>query len=248
MFFFFNTIHGRTMGEIEFKLWSNESYINPNLNNNLFKITKELVTNTAPWPQLNDDWSINNSYEYNYPVQRQIDREHFVDNGNQALYPGSPSPSSTNETDSTADIQGIFHILGAGITRDVIEYWAPLINNHERTLLQATEKFINDRPYLSKVTNKTFIQKLFENGYERSASDNELNFYVNLLSTGISRGEIAIKLMNTLKESNNEQDHVAREHLKGASYVYKAGELPPLEYQEFIAELYLAGAGKKSKL
>ncbi len=244
MFFFFNTIHGRTMGEIEFKLWSNESYINHNLNNNLFKITKELVTNTAPWPQLNDDWSINNSYEYNYPVQRQIDREHFVDNGNQALYPGSPSPSSTNETDSTADIQGVFHILGAGITRDVIEYWAPLINNHERTLLQATEKFINDRPYLSKVTNKTFIQKLFENGYERSASDNELNFYVNLLSTGISRGEIAIKLMNTLKESNNEQDHVAREHLKGASYVYKAGELPPLEYQEFIAELYLAGAGR----
>lgn len=238
MYFFFESIHGRRMGEIEFKLWANDS--NLDINHNLFRIVNELVTNTAPWPQLNDDWSRYNDYEYNYPEQRLIDREHFMDNGNLILYPGASniSPSGT----ASADIQGIFHVLGAGITRDVTEFWAPLINSGEKTLLQATKTFINGRQYLSNVTDKTFINRVFENSFERSANDTELSFYLNLLSKGSSRAEITIKIMNTLRESSNEQDVTAQEHLASASYIYKPGELPKLEYQEEIAILYLAGA------
>ncbi|MFP7607519.1 DUF4214 domain-containing protein [Serratia quinivorans] len=238
MYAFFESIHGRKMGQIEFKLWSNDSALD--LNHNLFRIVNEIVTNTAPWPQLNDDWSRYDDYEYNYPEQRIIDREHFLDNGDLILYPGESNilPSGT----ASSDIQGVFHVLGAGITRDVTELWSPLINSGKKTLLQATEKFINDRQYLSNVTEKTFIKKVFENSFERAANDTELNFYLNLLSTGSSRAEVAIIIMNTLRGSSNEQDFTAKEHLASASYVYKPGELPKLEYQENIAILYLAGA------
>ncbi len=238
MYAFFEYIHGRKMGQIEFKLWSNDSKLD--LNHNLFRIVNELVTNTAPWPQLNDDWSRYDDYEYNYPEQRVIDREHFLDNGNLILYPGESNihPSGT----ASGDIQGVFHVLGAGITRDVTEFWAPLINSGKKTLLQATETFINSRQYLSNVTDKTFINRVFENSFERSVNDTELQFYLNLLSTGSSRAEIAIKIMNALRGSSNEQDFTAQEHLASASYVYKPGELPKLEYQENIAVLYLAGA------
>ncbi|MFJ5250506.1 DUF4214 domain-containing protein [Serratia liquefaciens] len=240
MYAFFESVHGRKMGEIEFKLWSNDSSLD--LNHNLFRIVNELVTNTAPWPQLNDNWSITDDYEYNYPEQRITDREHFLDNGNLILYPGTSNISPSGE--ASFNIQGIFHVLGAGITRDVTEFWAPLINNGEKTLLQATEEFINSRQYLSKVTDKSFINRVFENSFERLANDTELSFYLNLLSTGSSRAEITIIIMNALRESSNEQDLIAQAHLASASYVYKPGELPKLEYQEYIAVLYLAGAGR----
>ncbi|MGB8664518.1 MAG: DUF4214 domain-containing protein, partial [Serratia inhibens] len=234
---FFKIVHGREMGQAEFKLWYNDSTLD--LNHNLFRIVNELVTNTAPWPKLNDDMS-NTDYEFNYPEQRLIDKEHFLDNGNLTLYPGTSNivPSG----DGATDILGIFHVLGAGITRDVSEFWVPLINKGDKTLLQATEVFIKDRPYLNNVTNKTFVKKIFENTFERPATNTELNIYLELLATGSSRAEIAINIMKLLRESTNESDTTAKSHLAAASHVYEQGELPPLEYQEKIAALYLIGA------
>lgn len=234
---FFKIVHGREMGQAEFKLWYNDSTLD--LNHNLFRIVNELVTNTAPWPKLNDDMS-NTDYEFNYPEQRLIDKEHFLDNGNLTLYPGTSNivPSG----DGATDILGIFHVLGAGITRDVSEFWVPLINKGDKTLIQATEVFIKDRPYLNNVTNKTFVKKIFENTFERPATNTELNIYLELLATGSSRAEISINIMKSLRESTNESDATAKSHLAAASHAYERGELPPLEYQEKIAALYLIGA------
>ncbi|MEB6539891.1 DUF4214 domain-containing protein [Serratia plymuthica] len=234
----FVTAHGRNFGEVEFKLWLNEA-AKP-IEVNLFRIIDELISNKAPWPQLNYDWT--QSGELNYPVQRVTDREHLIDKGHDNLFPGS-STSGTPGSGVT-DIQGIFHILGAGLTQDVTDFWVVHLNNGTKTLLQATEKFIADRAYLSNVMDNTFINRLFDKGFERAPSQDELNKYLGLLSSGSSRAEVAIKILQSLRDSTNEQDQLAQQHLLAASHDYAPGELPALAYQEQIAALYLAAAGR----
>lgn len=79
------------------------------------------------------------------------------------------------------------------------EYWIDAVDNGFSDVGVA-DAFIGSQEYIAKYgtqTNTEFVQQLYENALNRSAEQAGLNFWVNALDNGASRGQVAVAITET---------------------------------------------------
>ncbi|WP_213873119.1 beta strand repeat-containing protein [Serratia marcescens] len=151
-----------------------------------------------------------------------------------------PSASAAAAGLGASNVQAIYHVIGSVLNVSGINAFGAVLNSGAKTLEQVAQQFVNDRAYLSTLSNSDFVSRLFQYGYERAPSASELSTYVNELSTGSSRGKIIVEIINSLKGTVAAGDATAQQHFNDAIVTYVPGQLPGLSFQEQAAAAYLA--------
>lgn len=151
-----------------------------------------------------------------------------------------PSASAAAAGLGASNVQAIYHVIGSVLNVSGINAFGAVLNSGAKTLEQVAQQFVNDRAYLSTLSNSDFVSRLFQYGYERAPSASELSTYVNELSTGSSRGKIIVEIINSLKGTVAAGDVTAQQHFNDAIVTYVPGQLPGLSFQEQAAAAYLA--------
>ncbi|WP_308344732.1 beta strand repeat-containing protein [Serratia marcescens] len=151
-----------------------------------------------------------------------------------------PSANAAAAGLGASNVQAIYHVIGSVLNVSGINAFGAVLNSGAKTLEQVAQQFVNDRAYLSTLSNSDFVSRLFQYGYERAPSASELSTYVNELSTGSSRGKIIVEIINSLKGTVAAGDATAQQHFNDAIVTYVPGQLPGLSFQEQAAAAYLA--------
>ncbi|CAI0780444.1 ABC-type protease/lipase transport system, ATPase and permease components [Serratia proteamaculans] len=160
----------------------------------------------------------------------------FTNTINTILYPSVNSAAAPG----AADVQGLFYVFGMGTTTDALNTYGAAIASGAQTVSDVATAIINSRAYLSGINNSDFVARLFTSGYQRSPTQTELNQYVNELSSGTSRAQVALEVIASLKGAVAPSDAAAQSHFNGAITVYNPGQLAGLVYQEQVTSIYLA--------
>ncbi|WP_415423493.1 beta strand repeat-containing protein [Serratia marcescens] len=151
-----------------------------------------------------------------------------------------PSANAAAAGVGASNVQAIYHVIGSVLNVSGINAWGAVLNSGAKTLEQVAQQFVNDRSYLSTLSNSDFVTRLFHYGYERAPSASELSTYVSELSTGSSRGKVIVEIINSLKGTVAAGDITAQQHFNDATVTYVPGQLPGLRFQEQAAAAYLA--------
>ncbi len=161
----------------------------------------------------------------------------FDNQVNKILY---PSASVTATGQGAAGVQAIYHVIGSVQTAAGINAWGTILNAGTKTLAQVAQQFVNERTYLTTLSNSDFVVRLFQYGFERSPSSTELSHYLSELSSGSNRGTIVVEIINALKGTVAAGDTTAQQHFNDAVVTYAPGQLAGLSFQEQAAAMYLA--------
>ncbi|CAI0954597.1 ABC-type protease/lipase transport system, ATPase and permease components [Serratia proteamaculans] len=155
-----------------------------------------------------------------------------------ALFPSVVTAAASGG--GAAEYLAICQVLGTTKDANAINYWGTNINNGSLSALTAAQITINDRSYISSLSNADFVARLFQFGYERAPTAAESSSYLAELAGGASRAQVVLDIINSLKGTVAAGDLVAQQHFQAGTTVYAVGQLPALSFQEQTSAIYLA--------
>ncbi|HEJ9095211.1 TPA: beta strand repeat-containing protein [Serratia odorifera] len=153
-----------------------------------------------------------------------------------ALYPSS---SSVDTGTGASDVAAIYHVLGAGLSTSGINYWGTAINSGAVAIDKVAQAFVNERPYLTSLSNEAFVARIFQFGFERAPTASESAAYLAELAGGATRGNIVVDIIGALRSNVDPSDATAQAHFNDITNVYSPGQLPALNIQEQVSAIYL---------
>lgn len=158
-----------------------------------------------------------------------------------ALFPSSSVGSAGT---GASDVAAIYHVLGAGLSTSGLNYWGGVLNAGTTTIDKVAQAFVNDRSYLTSLSNEDFVARIFQYGFERAPSSAEASSYLALLDGGATRGSIVVDIIESLRGGVAPTDATAQAHFNAITSVYTPGQLPALNIQEQVAAIYLGVPGR----
>lgn len=158
-----------------------------------------------------------------------------------ALFPSSSTGSAGS---GASDVAAIYHVLGAGLSTSGLNYWGGVINAGTATIDKVAQAFVNDRSYLTSLSNEDFVARIFQYGFERAPSSAEASSYLALLEGGATRGSVVVDIIESLRGGVAPTDATAQAHFNAITSVYTPGQLPALNIQEQVAAIYLGVPGR----
>ena len=158
-----------------------------------------------------------------------------------ALFPSSSVGSAGT---GASDVAAIYHVLGAGLSTSGLNYWGGVLNAGTTTIDKVAQAFVNDRSYLTSLSNEDFVTRIFQYGFERAPSSAEASSYLALLDGGATRGSIVVDIIESLRGGVAPTDATAQAHFNAITSVYTPGQLPALNIQEQVAAIYLGVPGR----
>ncbi|WP_426508591.1 beta strand repeat-containing protein [Serratia proteamaculans] len=158
-----------------------------------------------------------------------------------ALFPSSSVGSAGT---GASDVAAIYHVLGAGLSTSGLNYWGGVLNAGTTTIDKVAQAFVNDRSYLTSLSNEDFVARIFQYGFERAPSSAEASSYLALLEGGATRGSIVVDIIESLRGGVAPTDATAQAHFNAITSVYTPGQLPALNIQEQVAAIYLGVPGR----
>ncbi|MFW3880194.1 beta strand repeat-containing protein [Klebsiella pneumoniae subsp. pneumoniae] len=154
-----------------------------------------------------------------------------------------PAANGNSLGQGASDYQAIMHVTGATLESSGLNYWGARLNQ-DLTITRVAQVVVNSKSYLSSLSNDDFIARIFQQGFEREPTGAELSAYRNLLQSGSTRGDLIVKLIDSLKGTVSAGDLDAQNHFNNAAEVFAAGSLPDLQFLEQAAAVYLAVPGR----
>ncbi|MDI9269011.1 DUF4214 domain-containing protein, partial [Serratia sp. PF-27] len=118
------------------------------------------------------------------------------------------------------------------------------LNGGVTTLDKVAQTFVNDRVYLTSLSNADFVARIFQYGFERAPTAAESSSYLALLDGGATRGSVVVDIIEALRGSVAPSDATAQAHFNAITSVYTPGQLPALNIQEQVAAVYLGVPGR----
>lgn len=118
------------------------------------------------------------------------------------------------------------------------------MNGGVTTLDKVAQTFVNDRVYLTSLSNADFVARIFQYGFERAPTAAESSSYLALLDGGATRGSVVVDIIEALRGSVAPSDATAQAHFNAITSVYTPGQLPALNIQEQVAAVYLGVPGR----
>lgn len=158
-----------------------------------------------------------------------------------ALFPSSSAGSAGT---GASDVAAIYHVLGAGLSTSGLNYWGGALNAGTTTIDKVAQAFVNDRSYLTSLSNEDFVARIFQYGFERAPSSAEASSYLALLNGGATRGSVVVDIIEALRGGVAPTDATAQSHFNAITSVYTPGQLPALNIQEQVAAIYLGVPGR----
>lgn len=157
------------------------------------------------------------------------------------LYPSTGTASSGA---GASDVIAINYLLSLKATTANITSFGEALNGGTKTLLQVVNKFYQDRPSLVKATDSVFVANIFKAGFLRDPSAAELNSYLTELSSGTTRAQVILDIIESIRGTVASTDQAAHDTFLNRTAVYAPGDLPSLSIQEQVAAIYLAVPGR----
>ncbi|WP_180548983.1 DUF4214 domain-containing protein, partial [Staphylococcus haemolyticus] len=126
-----------------------------------------------------------------------------------ALFPSSSAGSAGT---GASDVAAIYHVLGAGLSTSGLNSWGGALNAGTTTIDKVAEAFVNDRSYLTSLSNEDFVARIFQDGFERAPSSAEASSYLALLNGGATRGSVVVDIIEALRGGVAPTDATAQSH------------------------------------
>ncbi|EMW1017053.1 hypothetical protein AAEK50_003978 [Serratia marcescens] len=169
-------------------------------------------------------------------------QQQFDNTIQQILYPSFNGGESA--TQSAADIQAIYYVLNSTMVPQGINYWGQKLASAQATLNNIADVFVNTRSYLTSLNDHDFVKRIFEQTFQRSAGEEDLQHYLTGLQNRTqSRGDVVAKMIAEIRSDTSSDHATAKNSFLLATHVYKPGELPENKYLETVTALYYGVAG-----
>lgn len=160
----------------------------------------------------------------------------------QTLYPSFNGKESGMP--SAADIQAIYYVLSSTMVPQGINYWGQKLASAQATLNNIADVFVNTRSYLTSLNDHDFVKRIFEQTFQRSAGEDDLQHYLTGLQNRTqSRGDVVANMIAEIRSDTSSDHATAKNSFLLATHVYKPGELPENKYLETVTALYYGVAG-----
>ncbi len=185
---------------------------------------------------------VDNLLDYNgFDTTTLNQQNSFSNTIDTILYPSTGTASSGA---GASDVIAINYLLNLKVTIANITSFGEALNDGTKTLLQVVNKFYQDRPSLVKATDSVFVSNVFKAGFLRDPSTAELNGYLEELSSGTTRAQVILDIIESIRGTVASTDQAAHDIFLNRTVVYAPGDLPSLSIQEQVAAIYLAVPGR----
>ncbi|HHK8202244.1 TPA: beta strand repeat-containing protein, partial [Serratia marcescens] len=156
---------------------------------------------------------------------------------NNVLFPGT---SAAGSGPGVSDALALYYLAGIDPVTSTVITLGTQINTSAQTFSQVANKFVTDRAALNSLSNTDFINKVFNEAYERAPSSSEFSALNAILSGGGTKGDVLINIINGLRGTVGSGDTAAQQFFLNETQPDSAGQLAGLAAREQVASIYLA--------
>ncbi|HAT3693751.1 MULTISPECIES: beta strand repeat-containing protein [Serratia] len=156
---------------------------------------------------------------------------------NNVLFPGT---SAAGSGPGVSDALALYYLAGIDPVTSTVITLGTQINTSAQTFSQVANKFVTDRAALNSLSNTDFINKVFNEAYERAPSSSEFSALNAILSGGGTKGDVLINIINGLRGAVGSGDTAAQQFFLNETQPDSAGQLAGLAAREQVASIYLA--------
>ncbi|HFD3889735.1 beta strand repeat-containing protein [Serratia nevei] len=156
---------------------------------------------------------------------------------NNVLFPGT---SAAGSGPGVSDALALYYLAGIDPVTSTVITLGTQINTSAQTFSQVANKFVTDRAALNSLSNTDFINKVFNEAYERAPSSSEFSALNAILSAGGTKGDVLINIINGLRGTVGSGDTAAQQFFLNETQPDAAGQLAGLAAREQVASIYLA--------
>ncbi|CAI1597845.1 DUF4214 domain-containing protein [Serratia nevei] len=153
------------------------------------------------------------------------------------LFPGT---SAAGSGPGVSDALALYYLAGIDPVTSTVITLATQINTLSQTFSQVANKFVTDRAALNSLSNTDFINKVFNEAYERAPSSSEFSALNAILSGGGTKGDVLINIITGLRGTVGSGDTTAQQFFLTETQPDAAGQLAGLAAREQVASIYLA--------
>lgn len=139
-----------------------------------------------------------------------------------------------------SDALALYYLAGIDPVTSTVITLGTQINTSAQTFSQVANKFVTDRAALNSLSNTDFINKVFNEAYERAPSSSEFSALNAILSGGGTKGDVLINIINGLRGTVGSGDTAAQQFFLNETQPDSAGQLAGLAAREQVASIYLA--------
>lgn len=141
---------------------------------------------------------------------------------------------------ASSDALALYYLAGIDPVTSTVITLGTQINTSAQTFSQVANKFVTDRAALNSLSNTDFINKVFNEAYERAPSSSEFSALNAILSAGGTKGDVLINIINGLRGTVGSGDTAAQQFFLNETQPDAAGQLAGLAAREQVASIYLA--------
>ncbi|HHK7941578.1 TPA: beta strand repeat-containing protein [Serratia marcescens] len=156
---------------------------------------------------------------------------------NNVLFPGT---SAAGSGPGVSDALALYYLAGIDPVTSTVITLATQINTSTQSFSQVANKFVTDRAALNSLSNTDFINKVFNEAYERAPSNSEFSALSAILSGGGTKGDVLINIITGLRGTVGSGDTAAQQFFLTETQPDAAGQLAGLAAREQVASIYLA--------
>lgn len=156
---------------------------------------------------------------------------------NNVLFPGT---SAAGSGPGVSDALALYYLAGIDPVTSTVITLGTQINTSAQTFSQVANKFVTDRAALNSLSNTDFINKVFNEAYERAPSSSEFSALNAILSGGGTKGDVLINIITGLRGTVGSGDTAAQQFFLNETQPDGAGQLAGLAAREQVASIYLA--------
>ncbi|HEJ7170835.1 beta strand repeat-containing protein [Serratia marcescens] len=156
---------------------------------------------------------------------------------NNVLFPGT---SAAGSGPGVSDALALYYLAGIDPVTSTVITLGTQINTSAQTFSQVANKFVTDRAALNSLSNTDFINKVFNEAYERAPSSSEFSALNAILSGGGTKGDVLINIITGLRGTVGSGDTAAQQFFLNETQPEGAGQLAGLAAREQVASIYLA--------
>lgn len=139
-----------------------------------------------------------------------------------------------------SDALALYYLAGIDPVTSTVITLATQINTSTQSFSQVANKFVTDRAALNSLSNTDFINKVFNEAYERAPSNSEFSALSAILSGGGTKGDVLINIITGLRGTVGSGDTAAQQFFLTETQPDAAGQLAGLAAREQVASIYLA--------
>ncbi|BEM86429.1 hypothetical protein SME46J_08990 [Serratia marcescens] len=156
---------------------------------------------------------------------------------NNVLFPGT---SAAGSGPGVSDALALYYLAGIYPVTSTVITLATQINTSAQSFSQVANKFVTDRAALNSLSNTDFINKVFNEAYERAPSNSEFSALSAILSGGGTKGDVLVSIITGLRGTVGSGDTTAQQFFLNETQPDGAGQLAGLAAREQVASIYLA--------